>query len=166
MAINLSYKNNFLIGIISDTHGYVPTAVRKAFEQTDLIVHAGDIGRPDVLKTLKHISTLVAVRGNMDFGMWADRLPKTQQIQIGHFSIYVIHDMRRLDLEPGPAGITAVISGHTHRPAVQEKNGVLFLNPGSASHPKFGDSSSVALLRLQANDLAPRFVNLENYPTP
>jgi putative phosphoesterase len=166
MTINLSYKNNLLVGVISDTHGYVTPAVCKAFEQTDLIVHAGDIGRPDVIKTLKRISTLVAVRGNMDFGMWADRLPRTQQIQIGHFSIYVIHDMQRLDLEPGPAGITAVISGHTHRPAAQEKNGVLFLNPGSASHPKFGDSSSVALLRLQANGLTPRFVNLDNYTTP
>lgn len=165
MTINLCYKNNFLIGVISDTHGYVPAAVCKAFEQTDLIVHAGDIGRPDVLQTLKRISTLVAVRGNMDFGMWADRLPKTQQIQIGHFSIYVIHDRQRLDLEPGSAGIMAVISGHTHRPAAQEKNGVLFLNPGSASHPKYGDSASVALLRLQANDLAPRFVNLDNNTT-
>ena len=165
MTITLDYKNNFLIGVISDTHGYVPTAVCKAFEQTDLIVHAGDIGRQDVLKTLMHISTLVAVRGNMDFGMWADRLPKTQQIQIGHFSIYVIHDMQRLDLEPGSTGIRAVISGHTHRPAAREKSGVLYLNPGSASHPKLGDSASVALLRLQANSLAPRFVNLENYPT-
>jgi putative phosphoesterase len=161
MALNLSHKNNFLIGIISDTHGYLPAAVYKAFEQTDLIVHAGDIGRPDVLKALKRFSTLVAVRGNMDFGMWADRLPKTKRIQIGHISIYVIHDVQRLDLEPGSAGIRAVISGHTHRPVAQEKNGVLFLNPGSASHPKFGDKASVALLRLQANDLVPRFVNLD-----
>ena len=166
MTLNLSYKNNFLIGVISDTHGYVPAAVYRAFEQTDLIVHAGDIGRPGVLKTLKRISTLVAVRGNMDFGMWADRLPKTKRIQIGHFSIYVIHDMQRLDLEPGSAGIMAVISGHTHRPVARERNGVLFLNPGSASHPKLGDSASVALLRLQANDLTPRFVNLENSTTP
>ena len=165
MTINFSYKSNLFVGVISDTHGYVPPAVCKAFEQTDLIVHAGDIGRPDVLKTLKRISTLVAVRGNMDFGMWADRLPKTQEIQIGHFSIYVIHDRQRLDLEPGPAGKMAVISGHTHRPAAQEKNGVLFLNPGSASHPKYGHSASVALLRLQANDLAVRFVNLDNYTT-
>ena len=166
MSITLNYKNNYLIGVISDTHGYVPAAACKAFEQTDLIVHAGDIGRQDVLKTLKHITTLVAVRGNMDFGMWADRLPKTQQIQIGHFTIYVIHDIQRLDLKPESAGIMAVISGHTHRPLAREKSGVLYLNPGSASHPKFGDSASVALLRLQANSLAPRFVNLENYPTP
>ena len=165
MTIKLSYQDNFLIGVISDTHGYVPEAACNAFEQADLIVHAGDIGRADVLKTLKRISTLVAVRGNMDFGIWADRLPLTKRIQIGHFSIYVIHDMRRLDLEPGCAGKTAVISGHTHRPVAQIKNGVLFLNPGSASHPKYGDSASVALLRLQANDFAPRFVNLDNYTT-
>ena len=164
--MNSNCKNDFLIGVISDTHGYVPTAVCKAFEQTDLIVHAGDIGRPDVLKALKRISTLVAVRGNMDFGMWANRLPKTKQIRIGHISIYVIHDVQRLDLELEPAGIKAVISGHTHRPVAQEKNGVLFLNPGSASHPKYGKSASVALLRLQANDLVPRFVNLDNYTTP
>lgn len=162
MTTTVNCKNNFLIGIISDTHGYVSAAARNTFKEADLIIHAGDISKPEVLETLKSIAPLVAVRGNMDFGPWADHLPTTKRIQIGHILIYVIHDVHRLDLEPGIAGIMAVISGHTHRPVAQKKDGVLFLNPGSASHPKFGESASVALLRLQANDLVPRFVNLND----
>ena len=160
MVKTFEFKENGLIGVISDTHGYVSASALKALADTDLIIHAGDIGKPDVLKSLKSIAPLIAVRGNMDFGTWANQLRQLEIVHIGPFVIYVVHDVHRLRIDSDSAAANAVIFGHSHRPLTQEKDGVLFMNPGSASYPKFGDSATVALLHLQGKDLVPDFIHL------
>ena len=103
-----------LIGLISDTHGYLDSGVLKIFAQTDLIVHAGDIGKPEILDMLKSVAPVNAVRGNMDYGGWASALPLFEVVTFGGIMLYVLHDLQKLDLDPAASGISAVISGHTH----------------------------------------------------
>ena len=160
MTIRIKCQNPCLIGVISDTHGYVAPAVLKAFADVDLILHAGDIGEPDVLKALKNIAPLVAVRGNMDFGNWAHRLPQEDTVKIGGISIHVIHDVQKLRTEGVSSAVSAIVFGHSHRRLARETKGIYYLNPGSASYPKYGDSASVALLRLQNGKLDTEFINL------
>jgi putative phosphoesterase len=162
MSQKFKYCDNYLVGIIADTHGHLGQSVQKAFENTDLIIHAGDIGQKDVLNELEKIAPTIAVRGNMDSGEWADPLPQTEIIEIGKIFIYVLHDLHRLDFEPHTAGFKAVIAGHTHQPGAYKNNGILFLNPGSASYPKFGYRASVALLNLKENYLTTYFINLKD----
>ena len=161
MSQKFKYHDNYLVGIIADTHGHLGQSVHKAFKNTDLIIHAGDIGQKDVLDELEKIAPTVAVRGNMDNGQWAVQLSQTEIIEIGKIFIYVLHDLHRLDFEPHAAGFKAVIAGHTHQPGANNNNGILFLNPGSASYPKFGYPASVALLNLKGNNLTTYFINLK-----
>lgn len=160
MVVTIEPKNNYLIGVISDTHGSMPPGTSKAFNNVDLIIHAGDIGDKKVLEKLMAIAPVVAVRGNMDFGSWTDKLPETEIIAIGQIILYVIHIANRLDADPGKDGFKAVISGHTHRPAVYEENGVAFINPGSASYPKFGQPASAALIQIKGDRLDTRIIHL------
>ena len=160
MAPQFSAKEIFLIGAISDTHGYLKPEALDAFSGMDLIVHAGDIGRPEILRALKKVAPTVAVRGNMDAGRWAAKLPRDEIIEIGSLNVLVSHDLDRLTIEPDCAGIAAVISGHTHRPQVREKNNVLYLNPGSASQPRYGTPASVAILRIRQGSLSAEFIEL------
>lgn len=153
-------SSSHLIGVVSDTHGRLPDDVLTAFRGVDLIIHAGDIDTLAILDALKKIAPLVAVRGNMDRGEWADALPKTGVVEIGQTALYVLHDALALDLAPDAAGFSAVICGHTHRPALEIKNGVFFLNPGSAAMPRFNTPPCVALIRIRNNSLAPKFVEL------
>ena len=125
-----------------------------------LIIHAGDVGTPVLLESLKNIAPVVAVRGNTDRGGWACRLPATEVVEIGGVSLYVLHDLSRLDLNPAASGFSAVINGHTHEPAIECKNNVLFLNPGSAGPRRFTLPVSVALLRIKNNSLKAELVNL------
>jgi putative phosphoesterase len=162
MVKKFDFKDSCLIGVISDTHGYLSAGAFKAFANIDLIIHAGDIGKPEILKFLKSMAPLIAVRGNMDFGHWANQLPQDEIVQIGTVIIYVVHDVHRRPLVSNSAGINVIISGHTHRPEAEQRDGIYFINPGSASHPKFGGTASVALLRLQGNDLIPEFIQLTN----
>jgi putative phosphoesterase len=162
MAKRFDFKENFLIGIISDTHGYVSASALTALAESDLILHAGDIGQKDVLVSLKSIAPLIAVRGNMDFGAWARQLRQKEIVHIGKIVVYIVHDVQRLQLESNSIATNAVIFGHSHRPSIQDRNGVLFFNPGSASYPKFGDSATVGLLRLQANEIIPEFIQLRD----
>lgn len=162
MTKKIEFKDNCLIGVISDTHGHLPAGVQKAFETVDLIIHAGDIGDEKVLKALSQIAPIVAVRGNMDFGKWANNLPKSEFIEIGPMVVYVLHIANRLDVAPDNSEFKAIISGHTHRPDVYEKNGITFLNPGSATYPKFGHPASVALLKLQGDALSVQLIELKN----
>jgi putative phosphoesterase len=141
------------VGVISDTHGLLRNKVTEALQGVDLIIHAGDIGGEAVLKALRRIAPVVAVRGNMDRGEWALKLPETEVVAIDKTVVYVIHDAMRLDLEPGPAGFGAVISGHTHRPAVIRRRGVLFVNPGSAGPHRLNLPVSVAILRVKGKSL-------------
>ncbi len=158
MSTTQQNKDGHLIGVISDTHGVLRADVVKAFEGAELIVHAGDIGKPEVLKALRAIAPVVAVRGNMDWGAWTRDLAATEVAEIGKVSMYVVHDANRLDLEPAAAGFSAVISGHTHSPSVDKENGVLFLNPGTAG--PYVKRASVALLCIRGSNLDVQLIEL------
>ncbi len=125
-------KNDYTAGVISDTHGLFLPQVRTAFQDVDLIIHAGDIGGRSVLDELKNIAEVTAVRGNMDHGSWTRILHQTEVAEIGKTLIYVLHDINRLDLDPSASGFKAVINGHTHTPFIKKQRGVLYVNPGSA----------------------------------
>lgn len=151
-------NDNHLVGIISDTHGLLRSEVVETFEGAKLIIHAGDIGKPEILEALRTVAPVVAVRGNMDWGQWSRGLPETQVVEIGGVLVYVLHDANKLDLEPSSAGFSLVISGHTHSPCAEKRNGVLFLNPGTAGPTK--STGSVALLSVRGGSLDTRFVQL------
>jgi putative phosphoesterase len=160
MVIRFESKDTVWIGVISDTHGHMPAATSKAFDNVDFIIHAGDIGDENILDKLTKIAPVVAVRGNMDFGPWADRLPEKEIIEVGHMTLTVIHIVNRLDAGPEKHGIRAVISGHTHRPAVYANNGVIYINPGSASYPKSGQTASAALIQIRGDRLDAQIIHL------
>jgi putative phosphoesterase len=157
MSTDAKGHDGFIVGVISDTHGYLRPEVAEAFAGVDLIIHAGDIGNHEVLDTLRAIAPVHAVRGNMDGG-WAHGLPATEVVEIGEVLIYVLHDAYHLNLDPAVAGFVVVINGHTHRAAVEKRKGVLFLNPGSAS--PHSSSGTVALLRIQGTSVEPEIVEL------
>ena len=149
-----------LIGVISDTHGLLRPEAVKALEGVELIIHAGDIGNPKVLAGLMRIAPVHAVRGNTDRGDWAADLPPTRVVEVGGVHLYVLHELFCLDLDPAAAGISAVIFGHSHSPPSERKNGILFLNPGSAGPRRFTLPVSLALLHVQNNGLISEFVDL------
>ena len=149
------------IGIISDTHGLIRQRVVKSFKDVDLIVHAGDVGKPEVLETLQSIARVYPVRGNVDGGKWADNLPFTEVVKVGQTYLYVLHDLNTLDLDPVAAGFNAVISGHSHIPKIEERNGVLFLNPGSAGPKLSRYSTSIAFLYVSGVSIDAEIVELE-----
>jgi putative phosphoesterase len=142
-----------LLGVLSDTHGLLrPEAIAK-LAGVDHLVHAGDIGTPEILDQLREIAPVTAVRGNNDRGAWAKDIPETQLLEMGGRRLYVLHDLSQLDLEPAAGGIAVIIAGHSHRPSAVEKNGVLFLNPGSAGPRRFKLPISVATLRIDATSV-------------
>ena len=161
MPGRLERKKGHLIGVISDTHGLVRLEVIEAFRSVELIIHAGDVGRPEVLTALQAVAPVVPVRGNVDRGEWAKKLPEIEVVQFGQFLFYVLHDVHRLDLDPAAAGFRAVISGHSHQPSVEKRKGVLFLNPGSAGPRRFRLPVGVALLHLKDNSLKAELVELK-----
>jgi uncharacterized protein len=148
MAMSLPLKGSYRLGVISDTHGYLPPRALEVFRDVDAILHAGDIGSPEILRTLARIAPVLAVRGNMDDGTWADRLAERESIRAGNAVIHLIHDRLRLRLEAGDNDCLAVVNGHTHRPAVETREGVLYVNPGSAGAPRRGELSCVAVIRV------------------
>ncbi|MFA5110187.1 MAG: metallophosphoesterase family protein [Desulfobaccales bacterium] len=138
-----------LIGVISDTHGLLRPEAVKALKGVELIIHAGDIGNPEVLANLSRIAPVHAVRGNTDRGDWAADLPLTRVVEVGGLLIYVLHELFTLDLDPAAAGLAAVIYGHSHSPHLERKDGVLYLNPGAAGPRRF--TLPVTLARLKVN---------------
>lgn len=142
-----------LVGVISDTHSLIRPEALKALEGVSLIIHAGDVGAQSVLHRLENIAPVVAVRGNTDRDGWAFKLPFTEAVEIGGVSLYVLHDLCKLDLDPAASGFSAVINGHTHRPAIEKSGKILFLNPGSAGPKRSNLPVSVALLRIKNNSL-------------
>jgi hypothetical protein len=148
------------VGVISDTHGLLRPEALQALAGVDLIVHAGDIGSPDVLTRLATLAPVTAVRGNNDRGPWAEALPETELLEVARASLFVLHDLGRLDLDPGAAGFHAVISGHSHVPQTAVRNGVLYLNPGSAGPRRFRLPVAVARLTVDGPRLAARIVTL------
>jgi putative phosphoesterase len=149
-----------VLGIISDTHGLMRPQAINALEGVEMIIHAGDIGTPDVLAALRVIAPVVAVRGNNDKGEWAHALPESEVVEVGDIALYVLHDVKALDLDPMAAGFQAVISGHSHQPAVANRQGVLFLNPGSAGPRRFKLPISVARLIIHRGTLDAQLVEL------
>jgi putative phosphoesterase len=149
------------IGVISDTHGVLRPEAVKALRGVDLIIHAGDVGRSDILDSLRQIAPVFAVRGNTDHEEWARTLPLTERVQVDQQLIFVLHDLRQLGLTPEVHGIAAVISGHSHKPAIEKKRGVLYLNPGSAGPRRFHLPVSVALIRISARGLEPKIIELK-----
>ena len=143
-----------ILGVISDTHGLLRPEAVQALRGVDRIIHAGDVGDPQVLAALESIAPVSAVRGNNDRGGWAQALPHTQLIDAAGSLIYVIHDVAELDLDPAAAGISVVVAGHSHRPDQHERDGVLWFNPGSAGPRRF--KLPIALGRLIIEDGAVR----------
>jgi len=162
MPHQFTAKEDFLIGVISDTHGHLGPKINNAFKGMDLIIHAGDIGRPEILKALAKLAPTVAVRGNMDAGKWARKLPRADRIEVGRLAIIVIHDLYQLTAEAQSDGIAVVINGHTHQPQAQEENGILYLNPGSASQARHGSPTSIAVLKIQKGSLKVEFIHLQH----
>jgi len=149
-----------LLGIISDTHGLLRPEVLDALRDVKLIIHAGDVGAPEILAQLKTIAPVFAVRGNVDTQVWARELPETTVVEAAGISLYVLHNLQRLDLKPETSGFHAVISGHTHQPEQQQRGGVLYLNPGSAGPRRFHLPVTVALLDAARRPLRAKFLPL------
>jgi putative phosphoesterase len=149
------------IGVLSDTHGLLRDEVISALQGMDLIIHAGDVGSPDILDALEAIAPVVAVRGNMDRDDRPGNLPKTEMVRVGSGFIYVLHNLYDLDLVPEAADVLAVVSGHTHKPSVTKKNGVLYLNPGGAGHRRFNYPITVAVLVVENSEMTSRIIELD-----
>jgi putative phosphoesterase len=139
-------RNPKTIGLISDTHGLLRPEAVRALEGSDLIIHAGDVGNPGILETLKTLAPVFAVRGNVDTDPWALALPEAAVIETSPATIYVLHDVHALDLDPVAAGFHIIVSGHSHKPSRKEHGGVLFLNPGSAGARRFDLPVTIARL--------------------
>ena len=125
------------IGLISDTHGLISQEAIIALQGVDLILHAGDIGKGSIIETLQEIAPVISVRGNCDKDKWALQFPETRVIKIEDVVIYLLHDQKRLDLDPVAAGFQVFVSGHSHQPLIEKKPGVIFINPGSAGPKRF-----------------------------
>jgi putative phosphoesterase len=153
-------QNSKLIGIISDTHGLVRPQAIEALAGVDMILHAGDVGKQEVLDTLKDIAPVVAVRGNNDKGDWAQTLPDWEVVEVGKVSIYMLHDVKEIDISPSGAGFHVVVSGHSHKPSIEEHRGVLYVNPGSASQRRFKLPVSLAHLQISGEMVHANIIEL------
>ena len=153
-------QNPKTIGLISDTHGLLRPEALRALKGSDLIIHAGDVGDPEILKSLKTLAPVFAVRGNVDTEPWALALPETEVVETDPATIYVLHDIHALDLDPAAAGFHIIVSGHSHKPARTEHDGVLFLNPGSAGPRRFELPVTVARLNVSQKPWEVEFIDL------
>ncbi len=146
------------IGVISDTHGLLRVQAVEALRGSELILHAGDLGTAEVLRELKRIAPVVAVRGNVDLGAWAKRLPTSEVAEYAGKSFYLLHRIAELDLKPEAAGIAAVIFGHSHQPAIEWREGVLFFNSGSAGPRRFSLPVTVGKIEIVQGELRPEII--------
>lgn len=152
------------IGLISDTHGLLRPEALAVLQGCDHIVHAGDIGDPGILQALAAIAPVTAVRGNHDVGAWAQDLPETQELTLAGVTLYVIHDIGTLPIDPATAGVQVVVYGHSHRPVVETRDGVLYVNPGSAGRRRFSLPITVGELTLEPDGVSARILPLEIAP--
>ncbi len=134
------------IGVISDTHGLLRQEAVERLAGVAHIIHAGDIGRPEIIDGLRNIAPVTAIRGNVDTGAWAQAYPETSQVTLGGCAIFVLHDIHALDFDPASRGIAIVVSGHSHRALIETRGGVLYLNPGSAGPRRFNLPITLATL--------------------
>jgi hypothetical protein len=149
------------VGLISDTHGLLRPEALHSLQGSDYIIHAGDICDAAVLEQLSTLAPVTAVRGNNDRGAWAGAIPETNVLEVGTALLYVIHNLDELDIDPAAAGFHAVVYGHSHKPLVEEKHGVLFINPGSAGPRRFRLPVSTAQLLISGTAIVPRLMTLE-----
>lgn len=149
------------VGLISDTHGLLRPEAVAFLRGSDFIVHGGDIGREGVLEELATLAPVTAVRGNNDTGPWAGAVRETEVLQVGEVFIYVVHDLGELAVDPVTAGFQVVVSGHSHRPSVTERNGVLYVNPGSSGPRRFKLPITVGELMVAEKSVTARVVELE-----
>src|SRR5436190_23151375 len=154
-------QGEFHVGLISDTHGMLRPEVGDALRESDFIIHAGDIGHFDIIEQLSRIAPVTAVRGNNDNGPWASELHETEVLNVDEAFIYVVHDLSQLDVDPVAAGFHAVVSGHSHQPHISERNGVLYVNPGSAGPRRFSLPVSVGHLVVSGGIIRPRLLTLD-----
>lgn len=148
------------IGVISDTHGLLRPEARRALRGSELILHAGDVGGWEILRDLRQIAPVVAVRGNVDTADWAKWLHKTEVAECAKQSLYLLHNIAELDLNPKAAGLAAVIYGHSHKPTIEWKDGVLFFNPGSAGPRRFLLPVTVGKIEIVNGELRPEIITL------
>ena len=149
----------FKIGIISDTHGLLRPEAERGLTGVDHIIHAGDIGRPEIVDALRRIAPLTAIRGNVDSGEWAREYPNTKLVRLAGKSIYVLHDLKTLQADSG-AGIDVIVSGHSHIPMVETVGGILYLNPGSAGPRRFNLPITLATLEVTPKGMRPKIHDL------
>jgi len=142
------------IGVISDTHGLLRPQAFSALQGSELIIHAGDIGKPAVLDGLEAICPVIAIRGNVDRDAWADAYPEQRRVEVAGKHLYIIHNLKELPLDPRAEGIDVVISGHSHMPKIDRRDGVLYLNPGSAGPRRFRLPVTVARLVVSGADVS------------
>ena len=148
------------VGLISDTHGLLRLEALAFLRGSDFIVHAGDIGDAAVLEELRRLAPLTAVRGNNDKGPWAKSIAETEVLEVGEVSIYVLHDLAELDLDPVAAGFRVVVCGHSHHPSVEDRDGVLYVNPGSSGPRRFRLPIAAAELQVAGSSVKARIVEL------
>jgi putative phosphoesterase len=153
-------RSGAIIAIISDTHGLLRPEALAALQDSDYIIHAGDIGDPAILKKLEGIAPVTAIRGNVDREAWAKKLPATNVLEVGGISIYVLHNLRDIDLKPEAAGFSIVVSGHSHVPRQETKNGVLYFNPGSAGPRRFQLPVTVGRLTVKDGKVSGEIVEI------
>jgi putative phosphoesterase len=149
-----------IIGVISDTHGLLRPEAIAALHGVDRILHAGDVGDPEILVALAQIAPVTAVRGNVDTKAWAAGLSQTEIVEVDGVAIYMLHDLSQLDLKLEAAGIQAVVYGHSHQPKIDQKNGVLFFNPGSAGPRRFNKPTTIGKLTVKAGVVRAEIIDL------
>jgi putative phosphoesterase len=152
------------VGLISDTHGLLRPEALDFLAGSDHIVHGGDIGSPEILERLAAIAPLTVVRGNNDTAPWARAIPETARVDFGPVALYAIHDLKALDIDPRVAGVRVVVSGHSHKPACKERDGVLYVNPGSAGRRRFSLPIAAAELIIDGDAVAVKLVTLREMP--
>ena len=149
-----------IVGVISDTHGLFRPEVIPAFKKVDLILHAGDIGKDEVLQKLKSIAPVVAIRGNNDKDRWARAVPETEVAEILGVRVYILHNLKEIDFEPDARRFQVIVSGHSHKPSIDRRNGVLFMNPGSAGPRRFKLPITVGRLTIRGSAANGEIINL------
>ena len=149
-----------MIGVISDTHGLLRPAAMEALRGVEHILHAGDVGDASILDALRNVAPVTAIRGNIDVGGPCSHLPATEVVTLQGHTLYMLHDRQALDLDPAAAGFSAVISGHSHKPLLEWRHGVLYMNPGSAGPRRFSLPVSIGLVTIGADGLQPQLVTL------
>jgi putative phosphoesterase len=149
-----------MLGLVSDTHGLLRERALRALQNTGRIIHAGDVGDPEILEALDKVAPVTAVRGNVDTAEWATKLPPTTMVEIGVVRLYVLHNVKELKLNAIPSGVSIIVSGHSHKPGQATRNGVLYINPGSAGPRRFNLPTTVARLDLNLRPWVAEFIDV------